>query len=332
MRQKNQVPGCVKYGCVGCLSIMALGVGLIFLVSAIHLSSEPEDPRPEVRQAEHDLPPAPDLPGYPLNDAPEIPQVLPLPELEDFPEPATRAGRIVLDLKMGDFTIRPGPAGEPIRVEADYDASSFELSETFTPSEDGDWTYEVSFGSKRGWLGMILGGGRHNVDNEVELIIPRGYPVDIVGEVGMGELEADLGGLWIRRVDLEFGAGDHFIEFRDPLPFPMESFRTDASIGSVEVRNLGDASPRSVEIDHGIGELFLDLKGAWRGDSDVEIDFGIGECRLWLPDDIHVDIDRASVSIGESSIDPPSGDAIPADAPTMRIEMSGSVGEVRIEY
>ncbi len=332
MSQRKQVPGCLKYGCVGCLSVLALLVVLIFLVSAIHLSSEPEDPRQEQRQAAYDLPEPPQPPRYPSVDEPQVPEVLPLPELEEFPQSPGRVGKVLIDLKMGEFIIRPGPAGEPIRVEADYDASAFELEETFTPSEDGGWTYELSFGGERGLLGMLFGGNRHNVDNRIELIIPRGYPIDIVGEVGIGELEADLGGLWIRRVDVEFGAGDHFVEFSDPLPYPMDSFRADSSVGSVEVRALGDASPRSVEVDHGLGELFLDLKGAWRGDAEIDIDFGIGECLLWLPEDVNVDIERASVSIGESSIDRPRSTPVPEDAPTLTLSMSGSIGEVRVEY
>ena len=332
MSQRNQVPGCLKYGCVGCLSVMALGVILIFMLSALHLSSEPEDPRQEQRQAAHDLPEPPDPPRFPGVDAPQVPEVLPLPELEEFPESPERVGRVLIDLKMGEFVIRPGPAGEPIRVEADYDASAFELEEHFTPSEDGGWTYDLSFGSQRGLLGMIFRGNRHNVDNRIELIIPRGYPVDIVGEIGIGELEADFGGLWIRRVDLDLGAGDHFVEFRDPLPYPMESFRADASVGNLEVRGLGDASPRSVEVGHSLGELFLDLKGAWQEDAEIDVDFGIGECRLWLPEDVHVDIERASVSIGEASIDRPGSAAVPEDAPTLTLSMSGSIGEVRVEY
>jgi len=337
MSERKQVPGCLKYGCVGCLSVLALSVGLIFLLSAIHLTSDPEEPRQEQRQAEHDLPLVPDAPNYPSVDEPSIPQVLPLPELAEFPDgerpgAGARTGRILIDLEMGEFSIRPGPAGQPIRIEADYDASSFELIEEFKPNEDGGWTYDVSFGSQRGLLGMIFRGNRHNVDNRLELIIPRDYPVDIVGKVGFGEFEADLGGLVIRDIDLEFGAGEHFVEFREPLPFPMESFHTESSVGSVEVRSLGDASPRSVEVDHGIGELFLDLKGAWRNDAEIDVDFSVGECRLWLPEDVHVDLERTKISIGESSFDSPSSKPIPEDAPTLTLAMSGGIGEVRVEY
>lgn len=335
MRKRGQVPGCLKYGCVGCLSVMALFVGGIFLVSAIHLTSDPEDPRPEQQQVERPLP-ASSSPGEtrsPATDQPKIGEVLPLPELEEYPEgkelPTT--GRVVLDLKMGDFIIRPGPADQPIRIDADYDAGSFELTEELTPDDDGGWTYEVGFSSKRGFLGLLLGGGRHDIDNRVVITIPRGHPIDLVGEIGMGELEADLGGLWVRRVDFEFGPGDHFVEFRDPLPYPMESFHTQSSMGNVEVRDLGDASPSSVEVTHSMGAVLVDLKGAWQGDAEVEVDFSMGECQVWLPEDVHIDVERASVGLGETSLDRPRSEP-PEDAPTLALRVTGSMGEADIEY
>ncbi len=329
MSERNQVPGCLKYGCVGCLSVLALGVLLVFLFSALHMAMDREDPRPEARRAEHRLPEPPERPPRP--DRPAIGEVLPLPELDEFPRDAP-GGRVLLDLRMGSFSIRPGPADQPIRVDADFDAGAFELEEELTTSEDGAWTYQVSFGGKRGIFGMILGGRRHNVDNRIDVVIPRGHPIDLVVKAGLGELEADLGGLWLRSADFEFGAGDHFLEFRDPLPYPMESFRVDASVGSVEVRELGNASPKSVEVDQGIGELLLDLKGAWRNDAEVDVDFGIGECRLWLPDDVRVDLKRARVALGESSVDRPRSKPLPDDAPTLTVRTSGGIGEVRLEY
>ncbi len=334
MSRSGQVPGCLKYGCVGCLSMIALCVGAVFLISAIHLTSDPEDPRPEQLQVERPLPVAtPDPVRSVASDQPQIGEVLPLPELEEFPQSgeSRAAGRVVLDLPMGDFVIRPGPADQPIRIDADYDAGSFELTEELTPGEDGAWTYEVSFGSKRGFLGLILGGGRHDIDNRIEITIPRGVPIDLVGKVGKGEFEADLGGLWVRRVDFELGMGDHFVEFREPLPYPMESFRTESSMGNVEVRSLGDASPGTVEVDHSMGALFVDLKGAWQDDVEVDVDFSMGECRVWLPENGRGDIERASVGLGDSSVDSPRTDP-PADSPTLTLRLSGSMGEVEVEY
>ncbi len=327
----GKLPGCFKYGCIGCLSVGALGVAAIFLLSAINLAYEPEEPRPEQRELVRELPEAPELPApaFPGSDAPSVPDSLSLPDSADTG--VERAGRIVLDLSVGNFVVRPGPAGEPIRVEADYDTASFDLSEEYTTTDDGTWTYEVSFGARRGFLGMLFGGGVQDGDNRIELIIPRGHPMDIVGKIGIGESDVDLGGLWIRDVDLELGTGDHFVEFRDPLPFPMADFAIDASIGEVEVRNLGAGSPRSVTVEHGIGELLVDLQGSWRQDADVDVKCGIGACRLWLPDSAHIDVRKASVGLGESRVERQDSEDLPEDAPTLHLEMRGSIGEVRVE-
>ena len=335
MSNTSKFPGCFKYGCFGCLAVFALGVGLLLLVGAIQLSMGDQEPNPEQRQASHDLPAPPEMPVLPElaeypGDRPEMPDILPMPEGVEPPStPST--GLIVLDLRMGEFTIRPGPADEPIRVEADYDANAFNLVENFTETEEG-WTYEISFSGRGGLLGVLLRGGGGTNRNRVDVIIPRGHPVDVVGKIGMGESETDLGGLWVRRVDLEYSAGDHFLEFREPLPFPMEEFLLDSSMGSLEVRTLGEASPRRVEVRHGMGELLVDLEGHWRRDAEIDIDFSMGECRLWLPREARIDIARASVGLGEKSVDDRRDRSdLPADAPLLTLNLAGSMGELRVE-
>ncbi len=86
-------------------------------------------------------------------------------------------------------------------------------------------------------------------------MIPRGRPIDLKGSIRMGESKTDLGGLWVRNVDLRYKAGDHFIEFREPLPFPMDRFKIEGSMGGLEIRGLGQASPSTVEVKQGMGEL-----------------------------------------------------------------------------
>ncbi len=324
---QSKLPGCFKYGCFGCLGLFALSVGFVLLIGAIQLTTDIEEPSPEQTEASHELPELPE--AYGGQDQPEIPEILPLPE--EIVPPDVAPGRLVLDLSMGEFTIRPGPAGEPLRVEADYDSNAFQLSEEFTQNEDGNWTYEVGFGSKGGWLGLLFRGGGEGGHNRVEITIPRGYPLEVVGKIGMGESEIDLGGLWVSRVDLDLSAGDHFLEFREPLPYPMEDFRINSSMGNLEVRSLGAASPSVVNVKHGMGEMLLDLEGEWRGDAEVRADFSMGACRVWLPDGVRVEIDRASVALGERRIDRADYSNLPEDAPTIKLRVSGSMGELRIE-
>lgn len=328
MSDKSKFAGCFKFGCFGCLAVFALCVGLILLAGAIQLASGDQEPDPQEREASHVLPEAPEIPVHAGADRPEMPDILPMAEAPEAP--LAGGGKVVLNLTMGQFQIEPGPAGEPIRVEADYDRNAYNLVEEYTENDDGTWVYDVKFGGKGGLLGAIFRGADAN-RNRVKVIIPRGHPVEILGSIGMGESEADLGGLWVRRVDLSYKAGEHFLEFREPLAFPMESFQLDSSMGSLEVRSLGEASPRLVQVEHGMGELLVDLEGQWRRDSEIDISFSMGECRLWLPKDARIEIARASMGFGEKRIDSYDRSGLPADAPLLTLTLSGSMGEMRVE-
>ncbi|MCG8459807.1 MAG: hypothetical protein MI919_26300 [Holophagales bacterium] len=253
---ERTIPGCFKYGCFGCLGLVVLFFGLSFLLGAIQMVGR-KDPTPEHRVAERSLPEAPTLADY----AADRPEIVELGDGADARPRESGVGTLELDLSMGDFEIRPGEPGEPLRVSADYDSNVFELKESYSET-DGRWTYRVEFGGQGGFLGMLFRGGGENVGNRVEIVVPREQPVRIVGDIGLGESKVDLTGLWIEDFDVEYGPGEHFVEVREPLAVPMRSFRSDSSMGEMEIRGLGDASPARVQVDHGMGDLFLDLQGA----------------------------------------------------------------------
>lgn len=332
--------GCFKYGCIGCLTLIALVVGLVFLLAMIDLSVDHREPQPETKELSHDLPGRPILPEQPLPpempleaqpDAPGVPEILPLAEGVAPKLPSgVASGRVLLDISTAELAIVPGPPGEPIRVEADYDAASFELEEEFTSAEDGGWTYKLSFEPRGGFSGLIFR-GNDNAHNRLKLILPSDYPIELRGKIGVGETEADLGGLWLREVDLGFGAGDHFLEFREPLREPMGSLKIKSSVGNVELRSLGNASPESVAVSHRIGELLVDLTGPWQRDAEVGVNFSIGECKVWLPDAARVELDHTSMAIGEVQSDEPRRpEDLPPGAPTLKLRLKGSIGELRV--
>jgi len=339
MSEREGMRGCFKYGCFGCLALVAVAFGFFFLMAAIQTANSGE-PAYETQQTEQALPAMPAPPMPPAAPAPpELPEgTTAAPGLSaepsesyqvELPGAGAPLGTIEVDLDIGDFTIKPGPAGEPIRIEADYDTSKFELKEEMVQKPDGTWAYKVTFGAKGGFWGLAFGGGNDG-KNRVELIIPRGRPIELKGSIRMGESKTDLGGLWVKNVDLQYKAGDHFIEFREPLPFPMDNFKIDGSMGNLEIRGLGQASPSTVDVKQGMGELFLDLQGDWRRDAQIKTRFSMGECKIWLPEKARVDLRRASVSMGESRTDKAPAE-IPADWPTLTIDASGSMGELHIE-
>ncbi len=323
--------GCLKIGCTGCLTLFALILGLVFLTGALQMAFEPGEPDPATERFVHDLPGPPEPPEPPAvpgalgalsEDRAALPEVLPLP-----PAVAPPRGRVVLDLTVGNFVIQPGPEDQTIHVEADYDRASFELLESFE-EVDGEWIYRLEFGSRKGFLGLLFG---KESDSRIVLTIPKGHPVDILGEIGVGETKADFGGLSLRNLDLDLGIGEHFFEFREPLPEPMESFFLSSSIGELEVRRLGDASPREVEIQHNIGEVLLDLQGDWQHDAEVELRFNIGDAQVWLPEETRTNVERVRINIGEHRVDQRSVETGDEEGPTVILSVEGNIGEVKVD-
>lgn len=211
------------------------------------------------------------------------------PELLAAGAPA--AGRIVLDLDMLEFAIEPGEPGSEIRLVGGYDRSGYELVESYERAPDGGFTYRLRFKP----TGLI---NRFVYSNErgaaLTLIVPPDHPLTLEGRVGKGGSELELGGLWLVESELELGAGSHAIAFSAPLREPMQRLRLDSDFGEVQIRRLGNASPRRLEIDKFIGSTDLDLGGAWREDGSLWVGCGVGRCNVAPP---HAE--EAALQIGE---------------------------------
>jgi predicted membrane protein len=170
-----------------------------------------------------------------------------------------------------------------------------------------------------------------NIKNRVRIVVPSDLPFRLTGSTGMGETRFELGGLWVTEVDVEAGAGDHRFSFDEPTPAPMDGFFIDGSAGNLQVDDLGNGSPREVEIDLSAGESRVDLDGAWRADAEVSVKQGLGATNVHLPGThVKVEVD-AALSIGERIIrdldrraDPPPG------APTVRVSVATLIGEIRV--
>jgi hypothetical protein len=64
----------------------------------------------------------------------------------------------------------------------------------------------------------------------------------------------------------------------------------------------------------------------------VEVSCGVGECRVRLPgDEVRVDLERASLTLGEQNIQGLDRRASPpAGAPVLTLSVSGTLGEMTI--
>jgi hypothetical protein len=250
-------------------------------------------------------------------------------EIGDLDVSDTGPGRVVLDLSEGSFRIKPAPPGEPLKVEGRYDSGVYELEESLEQPDGESWIYRVRFERRVTWMRVLFSDAEQ--ENRLTISLPRDVPIVLEGVIGVGESVLELGGLTIGDVDLILGTGSHQLRFSEPTAVPMRGFLIDGGIGELKVSDLGNASPGKVEISHRIGEVNIDLDGAWLNDAGVEVRCGIGECAIRVPDDVGVEVGKATIGLGEVSGGGVGG-ARPAGPgePTLKLELSGKIGEVRV--
>jgi hypothetical protein len=323
--------GCWKFGCFGCLGLSGAVILIFALLSALQIARERSDRTPVTRNATRELPRIEELER--LIASGEIGEQGELaidPAILADPEIASQIGRVDLDLDLGEFQIEAGEPGSAVEVEADFEEDAFRFEERLIEDDDGSYTYSITMRPRGGMLGLMLRGAGNNPRNRVTIRIPPDRPVDLVGTIGLGSSRLDLGGLWLRRVDLEAGTGEHTITFDQPLRSPLESFVVDKSVGELVVRSLGNASPILSEVRQSVGELTVDLSGAWANDGRVEITNRIGEANVRAPDRARLEIESAAVGVGDQVVRAPEQGELPEDAPTVTLVISGQVGEITV--
>jgi hypothetical protein len=265
-------------GCVGCLAVVAL----LVLVSAITFGIawyQAQGVEVSHQELSRDLT-APEVAAE--GDA--------TAELHVDLSEVAAAGTVELELSQTEIDVRPAPPGGPIRVDARFDSSLYNLTEEYDDGggEQG-WTYRVAF-RRSSPSGLIAGlkelisGSRPRVVVE----LPRDVPFDLDLSVMQGGGEIELGGLWLTNLDVAFLQGGGELQISEPLRAPAEHVRVDFSMGGGEVVGLGNASPRELDIEFSMGGGDVDLRGAWSRDAQITISQSMGGASVRLPTDVDI--------------------------------------------
>ena len=265
--------GCI--GCLGCLGVIALLIGVA--VGVGWLSARNVTLEDQVVERE--------LPASEVESEEAESKAEGEPAATSVSPSSTTAGHVFLDLNQGEFHVEPGEPGAPLRVEASYDKKSHELEESLDQPADGPWTYRVRFRSigGGGWLRGIFA-----PSPKVTVYLPPDVPLDLELDLAQGGAVVELGGLWLKTARITNSQGGFQISVSSPLHAPMESFELSASMGGMEIRELGNASPARLSVDCSMGGMSLDLRGEWVQDSTVELDASMGGLEVRLPRDVTV--------------------------------------------
>src|SRR5258706_933267 len=114
-------------------------------------------------------------------------------------------------------------------------------------------------------------------------------------------------------------------------------FDITAHLGAGQaVMNLGSMNLRSVDMNMGVGEMRLDLRGKPKRDYTVNINGGVGQATVYLPSDVGV-IANATGGIGNIDVQglekrdghwiKPAREHAPV---TIHVDVKGGIGEIKL--
>jgi hypothetical protein len=122
------------------------------------------------------------------------------------------------------------------------------------------------------------------------------------------------------------------LRFNDQKPLDL-----DVNCGAGQSRlNLGDLTLRRVNVEMGVGELKLDLRGAPKNDYDVSVRGGVGAATVYLPENVGIE---AHVEGGIGGIHAPGlekregryvNDSYGHAKTTVRLDIEGGIGSINL--
>jgi hypothetical protein len=130
-----------------------------------------------------------------------------------------------------------------------------------------------------------------NIRNRWELEFSPSVPLEMDVRAGAGEGELDLTDLKISSLDVDMGAGDLALRFDKPNGVAMDHLTLDSGASKIEVVGVGNASPQTMRLQGGVGDVSLDLTGDWSRSAEITVRAGAGALTLRLPKDVGVEVE-----------------------------------------
>jgi len=260
--------GCLKktlFGCLGLIGLMVLVsvLGSMWAMNMVNREQGTDDPV---------LEPVADIQTLDIEGAFPV-QALGYP------------GRVIINMKRGEFHINPANPGEPAYVDARYDKEKYELTEQFAMLPDSTWIYQIMFTQIESGPKTWFSSGP---DPRVEIFLPMGTPFELDSIVKQGGIEAELGGLWITDADIRYSQGGFALSISDPLQEPMNTLAIRGTMGGFAGEGLGNASPHALLVRCGMGGADVDLRGDWRNDCTVDLGVTMGGVAASVPRGVEV--------------------------------------------
>lgn len=317
--------GCFKTGCLGCGGLLGIGVLAVGVIALIALNGLDE-------RDIHDRRFAPEGAGA-AGGGPAAEATAPDSLASPSSPPAagevwrTHPGKVVLDLRQGEFLIEPAALGQGLSARAVFDAEVHTLEENFEVLPDSTWVYRIRFHRHMPPLqAMFRSLFGDKVRSRVQVFLPPEVPISLDLLVQEGGFEGELGGLLLTDADIRYRKGGFSLSIGEPLQQPMDSLSIRGSMGGFQAYRLGNASPANLIVDCRMGGGEVDLRGRWLRDCNARLSVKMGGMEVKVPQDVRVegadlaDLEGSGLARGDQEV----------PVPTLHLSVTQSMGEVEV--
>jgi hypothetical protein len=138
-----------------------------------------------------------------------------------------------------------------------------------------------------------------------------------------GYLSLDLAGLALTTASVDLDRGVLGVVVSEPLAVPVERLSLKGRIGTMQLLSLGNASPRELHVQHGVGAALVDLGGMWAADANVDFRAAMGNIEMRLPRGVNIEgLDGNVLRLVNTDEEIPP--------PTLRISTDSDFANIRV--
>lgn len=238
-----------------------------------------------------------------------------------------------IDFASGALTLRPATGQTLYRMRLTYDADRF-LPVSRYLAEGGQLVLGTeSIGSS----GLRVSSRRQLEQEAIVELSPR---VALELDLTLGAVEAglELGGLTLQEARIRTAASKTALRFSRPTEGQCRRLELNAGAAEFQAMQLGNSGCRVITFEGGVGNVTLDLSGAWPADARISARVAMGGLTLRLPRKVGIRLTADRFLAGFNSTgfvhrgDVYFSENYDQAARKLEIEISSTVGDINVEW
>jgi len=250
--------GLRKWWIGGCLGLLLLAVLVVVILAGLTWHSVGDaDPQESVRVQD----PVTVVPGAPF--------------------------KVTLELDTCELYLEPAAPGEPLSIEARYDANDYRIEEIVENGIPGSYRLRFLVTSSR--LITAIKQGIHGGQPQLRIRIPVDTPLELSLLQRNGGAVVDLSRLHLLAADFDIEGAYLKLDANTPLEGRLERLTIRGGTGAILIDNLNRMNPSIIDAEFRMGEVHLDFRGEWESDSKIDLSLSLVDGVLRLPRDASIE-------------------------------------------